>query len=266
MSKSKSEKLLDLFKAEKIPTADEFKDLVVALDNHQLLAKVFLLEGTPFVFRDSPMKYTVFREQVGDQFDVGSQDVCIVGSAKLGFSPSPSTKEDGKPKYGTPFSETSDVDVVVVSPRLFDIGQRKLFSSLSRLGPPLHLVRPFARGKGKGAKPIVDLRDWQSFKEAVRNFTFENFNPGLLPNDDPLKQEIFSKISSTAGIFCALEPRVFVSKIRTRIFYSWKSAESYYANSLRDLKDALGGNKEIEPTEEEDEEVVAGFVEESKKE
>ena len=32
-----------------------------------------------------------FREQVADRFHVGYQDICIVGSAKLGFSPSPPT-------------------------------------------------------------------------------------------------------------------------------------------------------------------------------
>jgi hypothetical protein len=61
----------------------------------------------------------------------------------------------------------------------------------------------------------------------------------LLPGDNALRQEIFDKITSTAGLFLALEPQVFVSKIRCRIFRSWKAAENYYANSLRQLKGAL---------------------------
>ena len=221
MAKDKTEKLLEFFDREKLPSAEEFKELVVALDSHQLLAKVFQLEGTPFVFSGSPTRYTVFREQVADQFDIGSQDVCIVGSAKLGFSPSPGATKEGKPKYGTPFSETSDVDVVVVSPEWFDKGQRQLFSTLSRLGPPLYKVRPFVFGNGDPKKkPTVELADWKRMKEAVQNFTRNNFNPGHLPNEDSLKQEIFAKITSTSGLFCALQPKVFVSKIRTRIFYN----------------------------------------------
>jgi len=124
-----TERLLHALTGIKAPSADEFKELVLKLDHHQILAKVFLLEGTPHVFARSPMKYVVFREQVADRFGVGSQDVCIVGSAKLGFSPSPH-------RYGKPFSETSDVDVVLISEPLFYDGSRELFSVLNRLDRP----------------------------------------------------------------------------------------------------------------------------------
>ena len=217
--------LLQALAGAKAPSPEEFKELVLKLDHHQVLAKVFLLEGTPHVFEKSPMKYVIFREQVADRFDVGSQDICIVGSAKLGFSPSPY-------RYGRPFSETSDVDVVVVSQPLFYQGSRELFSELNRFDPPLHKVRPFLGAHPRdGDRPVVDLRDWKDVKEAIRNFTFENFNPGLLPDGNSLRREIFDKISSTSGLFLALEPQVFVSKIRARVFRTWKAAEDYYANS-----------------------------------
>jgi hypothetical protein len=79
---------------------------------------------------------------------------------------------------------------------------------------------------------------------------FQNFNPGLLPSDHPLRREIFEKIGSTAGLFLALEPQVFVSKIRGRVFRTWKSAEEYYANTLREAKRAfLGEGVEAESEE-----------------
>jgi hypothetical protein len=105
---SSHEDLLKLLGGKDTPTPDQFKDLVVKIDSHAVLAKVFLLEGVPYVLRDSPMKYIIFREQVAERFGIGSQDVCIVGSAKLGFSPSVH-------QFGRPFSDTSDVDVVVIS-------------------------------------------------------------------------------------------------------------------------------------------------------
>jgi hypothetical protein len=41
--------------------------------------------------------------------------------------------------------------------------------------------------------------------------------------------------------FCkVVEPQVFVSKIRCRFFRTWKAAEEYYANSLRQLARYLG--------------------------
>lgn len=228
------EKLLELLGGHSIPQADDFRQLILQLDTHRVLAKVFLLEGTPFVFEKSPMKYVIFREQVADRFGVGSQDVCIVGSARLGFSPAAY-------KYGTPFSKTSDVDVVIISEPLFDRGSRELFGVLNQMEPPVHKLRPFLEGNGQGhgAPPVVELSDWKDMKEAVRNFVFQNFNPGLLPMEHPLRREIFEKISSTAGLFLALEPKVFVSKIRGRVFRTWKAAEDYYANSLREVKKAL---------------------------
>jgi hypothetical protein len=238
MPENDHDRLLKLLGSTTRPTADEFKELLMRLDSHHVLAKVYLLEGDPFVFEQSPMKYVIFREQVADQFAVGSQDVCIVGSAKLGFSPSPH-------KYGIPFKDTSDVDVVIISEPLFDRGSRELFGVLNRLGPAVHELRPFLGKRGEElvgeSPPVVQLADWKIVKEAIRNFVFQNFNPGLLPPDHSLRKQIFENIGSTAGLFLALEPKVFVSKIRGRIFRTWKAAEDYYANSLREAKRALCG-------------------------
>lgn len=87
----KTVELLKLLSGKDFTTSDEFKRLVTSIDSHTVLAKVFLLEGTPYVFKNSPMKYVIFREQVAERFEVGYQDVCIVGSAKRGFSPSPNS-------------------------------------------------------------------------------------------------------------------------------------------------------------------------------
>src|SRR5580698_9062945 len=146
------EKLLALLTGKQTPTSVELRQLILALDNHRVLAKVFLLEGTPFVFEGRPMKYVIFREQVADRFEIGSQDVCIVGSAKLGYSPS-------SHKFGTPFAETSDVDVVIISEPLFYRGSKQLFETLNELDPPVHAVRAARENRSKD-HPEVDLDDW----------------------------------------------------------------------------------------------------------
>lgn len=224
--------LLDLLVNANAVSADSLKKLVKTIDNHDILAKVFLLEGTPHVFEKSPMKYMIFREQVADRFDVGYQDVCIVGSAKLGFSPSPQ-------KFGKAFAEESDVDVVVISEEMFDRGTLKLFEYLNRSGPPL---AKFGFGKPP-AKEVskVSEAEWRSVKEGIRNYVYQNFNPGLLPDGDSLRVEIFQKIRSTAPLFMALEPKIFVSKIRCRFFRNWKAAEGYYSNTLRQLAKTFEG-------------------------
>lgn len=231
-TESNTERLLELLAGGKTPSSEEFKSLVLAVDSHNVLAKVFLLEGTPFVFESSPMKYVIFREQVAERFSVGSQDVCIVGSAKLGFSPSPV-------KFGKKFKEESDVDVVIISEELFHLGSYELFKSLNSVEPTVHAARAVRSKKGEQRLVEVNAYDWVKVKESLRNYTFNNFNPSLLPTSNQLRQDTFDRISSTAGLFLALEPQVFVSKIRCRIFRSWKAAEGYYSNSLRQLKISL---------------------------
>ncbi len=225
--------LLDLLKGKATPGAEDFKRLVRSLDDHRILAKVFLLEGTPHVFQDSSMKYVIFRERIADEFHVGSQDVRIVGSARLGFSPSPN-------KYGTLFSETSDVDVVIVSSSWFDRGSQELFRNINSLGPSPRELGDVYKTPDAEVTGLA-LRDWRQVKDAIRNYVYDNFNPGVLPNDSPLKNDIFQSLNSTSGLFLALEPQVFVSKIRGRIFRTWRAAENYYTNSLRELKKNLSG-------------------------
>ena len=253
MADSKEQNLLQLLAGHNRPKPEEFKRLILQVDHHEILAKVFVLDGTPYVFEKSPMKYMVFKEQVAERFRVGSHDVCIVGSAKLGFSPSPH-------KFGTPFDETSDVDVVIISEPLFNHASRELFAVLNQIEPATYKIRPFLSGNGSKTKnqpPQVDLVDWKTVKEAIRNFVFQNFNPGLLPYDHPLRREIFDNIGSTAGLFLALEPQVFVSKIRGRIFRTWKAAENYYADNLRQARRSFEGAEDVEPDLDESEEVSA---------
>lgn len=232
-------KLLDAIKSGGIPSVEDFKSLILKLDNHHILARVFLLDGTPFVFSKSPMKYIIFKEQVASEFNLGSQDVCIVGSARLGFSPSGH-------KFGQPFAETSDVDVVLISEPLFLEGSQALLQELNEVPPGIQF--------GTSAETVqVKSKDWQKVKKAIRNFVFNNFNPGLLKHGHPLRARILDGIESTTGLFLALEPQIFVSKIRCRVFRSWKAAEDYYANSLRQAQSQLKGEHVAEVIEDDEE-------------
>jgi hypothetical protein len=239
-NESEQKKLLGILVNSSSLSPNDLKSLLAAMDNFDVVAKVFLLEGVPFVFASSPMKYLIFREQVADRFEIGYQDVCIVGSAKLGFSPSPH-------KFGQAFAETSDVDVVIISSEMFDRGTHELFRHLNQVGPRLAFLND---------KPVsVEAREWRLHREAVRNFVYENFNPSHLPETNGLRNEIFSSIASTSALFLALEPQVFVSKIRCRIFRHWRAAEAYYINTLRQLKGqiAAGDTSSIEADLDEDE-------------
>ena len=114
---------------------------------------------------------------------------------------------------------------------MIDDGSRELFKEINRFGPAVHEFQHLLRPSPNLSKPNVeqshgprvDLKDWRTTKQAVRNFVSQNFNPGLLRNDNSLRIDIFERISSTAGLFLALEPQVFVEKIRARIFRTWRA-------------------------------------------
>jgi len=71
-------KLLDAIKSGGIPSVDDFRNLILKLDHHHILARVFLLDGTPFVFSKSPMKYIIFKEQVASEFDLGRKTCALL--------------------------------------------------------------------------------------------------------------------------------------------------------------------------------------------
>ena len=72
-------------------------------------------------------------------------------------------------------------------------------------------------------------------------------------------------MASTSGLFLALEPQVFVSKIRCRVFRTRKAAEDYYSNTLREAKFQFKGEKEIEPEIDDAEELKPTALAESTK-
>jgi len=147
--------------------------------------------------------------------------------------------------------------VVLISEPLFYRGSKQLFETLNQLGPSVFDVRS---PKGK-TPPVVNLRDWVKVKDSIRNFVYQNFNPGLLPQDHSLRKEIFENMASTSGLFLALEPQVFVSGIRCRVFRNWKAAEDYYSNTLRQAKFTLIGEDQPETEIEDAEELLPSVKE-----
>jgi hypothetical protein len=70
-----------------------------------------VFHGTPYVFAGREDEYFDFRNRIAQRFNVSYHEVFIVGSAKQGFS---------YRKKRDSFDLNSDVDVVVVSGRLFE--------------------------------------------------------------------------------------------------------------------------------------------------
>lgn len=96
----------------KVMKLQEFNDLLLDAGEQgvPLISDKFLIQGTPFVFEGDSDKFFDFKQRISDYFGVGTHEIFIVGSSKLGFS-------YWKQKA---FSADSDIDVAIVSEMLFE--------------------------------------------------------------------------------------------------------------------------------------------------
>jgi hypothetical protein len=74
----------------------------------------YVLSGDPYAFRGQPSALHNLRTHLSKALNVNENNIVVVGSAQVGFSLSPDNFPRG-------FTDGSDIDVVVVDERLFDI-------------------------------------------------------------------------------------------------------------------------------------------------
>jgi len=87
-----------------------FKELLKSNEASYLVRKNIIF-GSCAVIDDD--QYLELRSNVAKQFSIHPNEVLVVGSAKLGFSTAPHKRYRG-------FSDSSDIDVVIVNSKLFD--------------------------------------------------------------------------------------------------------------------------------------------------
>ncbi len=76
------------------------------------MGRQWLTEGVPFAFRGCPLLYEALRSWYARELSLDPKDVTLVGSGRLGYSLRPKA-------FGRPFGPQSDLDLAVVSQRLF---------------------------------------------------------------------------------------------------------------------------------------------------
>ena len=119
------------------PTKEEFEELLRTREVDWIIDQ-HLFGGPPFYSSNHPNVHERMIRAISTGLKVPRRDICVVGSARIGFSLSP-------PKFGEPFSQFSDIDIVVVSPVLFDpswldiVASRRTNSSTLRQRTRHHL-------------------------------------------------------------------------------------------------------------------------------
>ncbi|COF21717.1 hypothetical protein [Bacillus cereus] len=94
------------------------------LDDHSIssqeFVKRYITHGTPYVFDGDQEMYFEVKKVISSHFEIEPEDVMMVGSGKLGFS----LNTD---QLWKPIDDESDLDMVIISDKVFDKYWRELY-------------------------------------------------------------------------------------------------------------------------------------------
>ncbi len=170
----------------------------------------YILHGTPYVFEARDGDFYEFRKRVGEKFNIPFYEIYITGSAKLGFSPFKRKK----------FDFDSDIDVALVSPKLFE----SVMLGIAEYQMQFRKNRTVVRDK--------ELKMYHEFLEYV---ALGWIRPDKLPISFQMrafKDDWFNFFRSISNG----KSEVGNYQVNAGIFKSYEHLESYTLSGINDLK------------------------------
>lgn len=92
---------------------EKFKAVLEGRETAKVIVQKYIVHGTPYIFKDDEDKYFDLKREIAANFSEHYNNIHMVGSAKLGFSIAPN-------KLWKPFTIESDIDIVIISTKLFE--------------------------------------------------------------------------------------------------------------------------------------------------
>lgn len=181
-----------------------------SLEDQYDFCRKFVLHGTPFVFRDRDNEFYEFRKRIATKFEISFHEIYITGSGKLGFSPF-------KQKI---FDYDSDIDVAIISPRLF----HKIMKDISRYQMSFRSARAVVRED--------ELKMYHDFLEYVAL-------GWIRPDKLPISFQMQTFKNDWFHFFQSLsygKSEVGNYKVSAGVFQSYEHLEDYIVSGLNDIK------------------------------
>ncbi|MBS1732721.1 MAG: hypothetical protein JST02_05450 [Bacteroidetes bacterium] len=204
------------------PTADEWKKLVQQFTPDAIAHKL-LLSTVPFVFKDEPLKFALFKRTIADAFGVAPTDVFIVGSAMSGRS------LKGK-DIDKAYSSDSDIDTLIISEHLFAKYVMKSFEWVNDITAPTYEAE-----KRQVAK--LDDEEIIGISQLSKNACKGIWRPDSLPHGAAARDEFFTKFNDVSLKVLGLQlSEDTVSNVNGRIARSFNDAVSDLSESIYRLK------------------------------
>lgn len=183
---------------------EKFKDILGSHEHEEVIVQKHIVHGTPYVFRNDEDKYFDLKREIATHFSTHYTNIHMVGSAKLGFSIAPQ-------KLWQPFTIESDIDIAIVSTRLFE----KSWGSIHDFNIEL------TNRTGNQDKKYGQFIDYL-FKGWIR--------PDLFPFKYPLKTEWFDFFKSIS--YKNYGPQ----KITGALYHSFNFFEKYHIANIAKMR------------------------------
>jgi hypothetical protein len=209
--------------AKAYPTADEWKLLVESFSSDAIAHKL-LLAHVPYVFRNEPAKFAVFRRVMADAFNVESTAVFIVGSAMAGRS---LKGKDIEKEY----SAESDIDALIISEPLFTT---LLMDSLEWVAST---TKSRKNDKGEYEQPKLSEDTLDSINKLSQNAVKGIWRPDSLPKGVKTREDFFGRFERVSLHTLGLQlSEDTVAHVNGRVARSFEDAVSDLGNSIYRLK------------------------------
>jgi len=183
---------------------EAFKTILKGHENEEVVVQKYIVHGTPYIFKEDEDKYFDLKREIAANFSEHYNNIHMIGSAKLGFSIAPT-------KLWKPFTIESDIDIVIVSTKLFENLWRN--------------VHEFNIGL-TDRKKDEDIR----FKRFLCYFFKGWIRPDLFPFEYPVKTEWFEFFKSIS--YKKYGPQ----KITGALYHSFDFFEKYHTENIAKMR------------------------------
>lgn len=161
-----------------------------------------------------------FKEIVSSKLDINFHSLQIVGSAKTGYSLSPSPKKLLKPFHDeTPGTPSSDIDIAIISDRLY----HHFWSELRKVNGIIYRQIYFTRLSSSIFRGFINEKDLTSINEMDKEWE------GLI---SPINKQLQDDLG-------------FVHPITYRVYRSWEDLQEYQLSGISKAMRALEGEQNV---------------------
>lgn len=161
-----------------------------------------LADDVPFAFEGAPEQLEMIRLLVLERLGVAPSDVTVVGSGRFGFSMDPD-------RWGVPFSDGSDIDLVVVSADLYHRAW-------------VDLGRNWRRAQMGDPKVLESVK-----RHRNQLIFFGRMIPYELLGITPVARVWLEAFAAMSDISVVAR-----RDVRAHLWHCWEPARLYYRNSL----------------------------------